>query len=516
VLGFAEMMLEADLAPEQRRYAELIVQSGRSMMMLLNDILDLSKIEAGQFSIDESPVDLHGTLSECAALHRPDAERKGLLLRFECDCGDAEGHALDPSLRHWIITDGLRLRQIVLNLLSNAVKFTQNGMIRLSYRVEEEWLAIVIEDSGIGIAEARLEDIFAPFNQGGGSVTRQLGGTGLGLSISRKLAELLGGSIAVESRLGAGSRFTLTLPARIAPPQTLPVRLAAPPSPLVLPPAARILLAEDHDVNRLLMCEMLQRCGQSVAMAYDGTEAITMVIDSIIRGRPYDLVLMDVQMPGCDGYAATRAIRAEGICQDTLPIIAITANAFPGDIAAARAAGMQAHLAKPVMMADLARMLQRWLPTRIVDADETAAIPRQPGGPRSGSAACAAEDRSSAGSGPLAAPRAMSARTWNQWLENRRSTLAAVTRALADGGISGAVAAPGQAGRELMLLVHNLAGSAAAFGEIDLGERAAALEQALRKGASREVCEALARAVLAAAPAAPGAEDIAAAQRRAR
>ncbi len=499
VLGFAEMMLEADLSPEHRRYTELIVHSGRSMMLLLNDILDLSKIEAGQFTIDESPVDIHATLSECAALHRLDAERKGLLLRFECDCGDAAGHGPDPSLRHWIITDGLRLRQIVLNLLGNAVKFTQSGMIHLSYRVDDACLSIVVEDTGIGIAEGRLEDIFAPFNQGGSEVTRQLGGTGLGLSISRKLADLLGGSIAVESRLGSGSRFILTLPARPAPPQRLPEPPPANAAPLaLLPPAARILLAEDHDVNRLLMCEMLERCGQTVAMAYDGTEAISMVIDSIIRQRPYDLVLMDVQMPGCDGYAATRAIRAEGICADTLPIIALTANAFPGDVAAARAAGMQAHLAKPVMMTDLARMLQRWLPTRIIDV--TLPDPASDDRPRG------------------AGRRAISERTWQQWLDNRGSTLAAVDRALADGGIpDGGAAAAGQQGRELLLLVHNLAGSAASFGEIDLGQRAAALEQALRKGASREVCEALARAVLAAAPAtAPAEDDIGPTQRRTR
>ena len=485
VLGFAEMMLAADLPPEQRRYAELIVQSGRSMMMLLNDILDLSKIEAGQFTIDESPVDLHATLGECAALHRPDAERKGLLLRFECDCGDSEGHALDPSLRHWIITDGLRLRQIVLNLLGNAVKFTQSGMIRMTYQVSDEWLSITVEDTGIGISESRLESIFAPFNQDSGAAARPLGGTGLGLSISRKLANLLGGRITVESRLGTGSRFTLILPARIAPPQALPVPAAA--APLALPPAARILLAEDHDVNRLLMSEMLERCGQSVAMAYDGTEAIAMVIDSIIRGRPYDLVLMDVQMPGCDGYAATRAIRAEGIGADTLPIIALTANAFPGDIVSARAAGMQAHLAKPVMMTELARMLQRWLPTRIVEANPPAA-PLESKQETPG-------------------PSRISPRTWNQWLHNRSNALAAITCALADGSLAEGGGASAQPARKLMLLVHNLAGSAATFGEVDLGERAAALEQALRKGAGRDVCEALAHALLAATPGTPSAGE---------
>ncbi|MFN3990846.1 MAG: ATP-binding protein [Erythrobacter sp.] len=521
VLGFAEMMIEADLPPAQRRYAELIVQSGRSMMLLLNDILDLSKIEAGQFSIDESPVDLHATLSECAELHRPDAERKGLLLRFECECGDADGHGRDPSLRHWVITDGLRLRQIVLNLLGNAVKFTHSGMIRLAYRVGDESLSIVVEDSGIGIAEGRLEEIFAPFNQGGGAVTRQLGGTGLGLSISRKLADLLGGNIAVESRLGSGSRFVLTLPAKMAPPQALPAVPNVPATPLALPPAARVLLAEDHDANRLLMSEMLERCGQSVAMAYDGTEAIAMVIDSIIRGRPYDLVLMDVQMPGCDGYSAARAIRAEGICADTLPIIALTANAFPGDIAAARAAGMQAHLAKPVMMADLARALQRWLPTRIVDAGPRDTAP-EAGLITDASSGALVPSTMSGAAAPRkdgsALQRPISERTWQQWLDNRSSTLATLSRILADGNFAaGAGAVRGKQARELMLQAHNLAGSAAAFGEVDLGRRAAALEQALREGASREVCAALIRAVLAAGPLAPSSEeDGTPAQRRAR
>ncbi len=508
VLGFAEMMLEADLAPQQRRQAELIVQSGRSMMLLLNDILDLSKIEAGQFTIDESPVDLHATLSECAALHRPDAERKGVALRFECDCGDADGHALDPSLRHWVMTDGLRLRQIILNLLGNAVKFTDSGTIRLSYRLSDDHLTIAVEDSGIGIDVSRFDTIFSPFSQGGGAATRPSGGTGLGLSISRKLADLLGGTISVESQLGAGSRFTFTLPAVIVPPQARPPLPLPAAQPVALPPAARILLAEDHDVNRLLMCEMLERCGQSVAMAYDGTEAIAMVIESIIRGRPYDLVLMDVQMPGCDGYSAARAIRAEGIGADILPIIALTANAFPADIAAARAAGMQAHLAKPVMMADLARTLQRWLPTRIVEITSDEAPPPLPAQRTTESPA----------------PR-MSARTWQQWLENRTSTLAAVACALAEGGMAAAGsstlgtasgAASEQAARQLMRLVHNLAGSAAAFGEVDLGKRAAALETAMRKGASREVCERLARSLLAAAPAASANDDINPDQRRAR
>ncbi len=489
VLGFAEMMLDSDLPAEQRRFAELIVQSGRSMMMLLNDILDLSKIEAGQFTIDEGPVDLHATLAECAALHRPDAARKGLDLVFACDCGDNEGHALDESLRHWIITDGLRLRQIILNLLGNAVKFTKAGTIHLSYRLEGDQVSIAVRDSGIGIASDRLESIFIPFNQSGGDISRQFGGTGLGLSISRKLADLLGGTITVASELAAGSCFTLTLPLRLVPPQARPAPPPIPVEPVTLPPAARILLAEDHDVNRLLMCKMLERCGQNVAIAYDGTEAISMVIDSMLRGRAFDLVLMDVQMPGCDGYAAARAIRSEGIGPDVLPIIALTANAFPHDIAAARAAGMQAHLAKPIMITDLARTLQRWLPTRIIDA------------PRDEHAFTLAAQHCAA---PLVNPPVrISAATWAQWIEHRRSSMAAVAEALQLNRLHSAeLDAAGE--RQLVLMMHNLAGTAAAFGEVDLGNRAAALAEALRTGESREICERLARELLAVRDASAG------------
>ena len=376
VLGFAELMLQGELEADQRRYAELIVQSGRSMMMLLNDVLDLSKIESGQFAIDSAPVDLHASLAECAALHRPAAARKGVTLTLAIDRGEDSDRRFSESRPPWVLTDGLRLRQIVLNLISNAVKFTEAGEITVTYRVTRHEVRVSVTDSGIGISPLQLETIFLPFTQGEASTARRYGGTGLGLSISRQLAGLLGGRIEVESTPGVGSRFALVLPATLAPPVSPPL---LPELPLALGRAgddapgaglapARILLVEDHDINRLLVTEMLERCGQEVDVAHDGNEGIAMVIDAVMRARPYDLVLMDVQMPDCDGLAATRAIRAEGIGPGLLPIIALTANAYPEDVAAARAAGMQAHLAKPVVFAQLARALQRWLPTRIVEA----------------------------------------------------------------------------------------------------------------------------------------------------
>ncbi len=473
VLGFAELMLQGELEGEQRRFAELIVQSGRSMMMLLNDVLDLSKIESGQFAIDRAPVNLHASLAECAALHRPAASRKGLTLDLACDCGDDPDCGFSEERPPWLLTDGLRLRQILLNLIGNAVKFTEAGHVRVSYRVCRHEVRVTVADSGIGISPLQLETIFHPFTQGEASTARRFGGTGLGLSISRQLAAMLGGRIEVESTPGEGSRFTLVLPAKLAPPAPAPTPTPDPatlpgPMPIAAPPdtalaPSRILLAEDHDINRLLVTEMLERCGQEVDVAHDGNEAIAMVIDSIMRGRPYDLVLMDMQMPDCDGLAATRAIREEGIGPGLLPVLALTANAFPDDVAAARAAGMQGHLAKPVVFAQLARALQRWLPTRIVEADQPGAPPR-------------AERPDPAG---RASALARSPALVSRWQARREETLVAVRAALGAGWLASWRALPGAEAEVLGRLLHKLAGTAALFGEAALGEAARTLEQAL-------------------------------------
>ncbi len=522
VLGFAELMLQGDLAEDQRRFAELIVQSGRSMMMLLNDVLDLSKIESGQFAIDRAPVNLHASLAECAALHRPAAERKGLTLSLACDGdGDADGR-YSESRPPWLLTDGLRLRQIMLNLIGNAVKFTEAGTIAVSYRIARHEVRVTVADSGIGISPLQLETIFLPFTQGEASTARRYGGTGLGLSISRQLAALLGGRIEVESTPGEGSRFALVLPATLAPPATAPV-LADPPPPLAGPGAAaqdssgaglvpsRILLVEDHDINRLLVTEMLERCGQEVDVAHDGNEGIAMVIDSVMRARPYDLVLMDVQMPDCDGLAATRAIRAEGIGPGLLPVIALTANAFPEDVAAARAAGMQGHLAKPVVFAQLARALQRWLPTRIVEAAPAGAAigPGDGGEGGENGVEAAAPPARIADPAARASALARSPRLVARWQARRREALAAVAAGLADGSLvrAGARAEGGGEGvGDLARLLHKLAGTAAMFGEPALGIAAAALERALVTGEDGASCAALAARLIAEAEAhgAPG------------
>ena len=466
VLGFAELLLQGDPNSEQKRQIELIVQSGRSMMMLLNDILDLSKIEAGHVKIDRAPVDLHKLLSECVDLHRANAERKGLRLAFDFLGPEPDGG------NHWISTDSLRVRQIVLNLIGNAVKFTGNGFVRVNYKFDWEGFCVEVSDSGVGIGQERLESIFHPFTQAEGDVARRFGGTGLGLTISRQLAELLGGRIEVRSEAGVGSTFTLHLPAEPAVAESGLGKVEAEIFLDSLPHGSRILLAEDHDVNRLLVTEMLERCGQNVAVAHDGNEAISMVFDGLLRGKPYDLVLMDVQMPECDGYAATEAIRAEAIGPDLLPIIALTANAYPEDIAAARASGMQAHLAKPLDFAELARVLQRWLPTRIVDESRSTPVVR-----------CEEEYG--------AAKPGRSPELVKRWLERRCEAVDAVRNAM-EGGLLSEL----EHRERLARLVHKLAGTAAMFDEEELGLQASELERALKGDSSIVEREALAESLL--------------------
>ena len=466
VLGFAELLLRTELDREQRAHAELIVESSRSMMALLNDVLDISKIEAGQIEVHNEPVDIAHLLRGCVRLHQAHAARKGVAL-------DAQ---IDEDIPVFVSTDPLRLRQIVNNLVGNAVKFTDDGNVTLSARRGREgFVVIAIEDTGIGIEDTRLEMIFKPFEQADGAISREFGGTGLGLSISRQLADLLGGSLEVRSRVGEGSCFTLRLPAP---------RAEAPPQPHTAPPLqnagerrerarpapSRVLLVEDHDVNRMLMTQMLERCGQTVAVAEDGHEAIEAVLEARANAMPFDLVLMDIQMPRCDGYTAARTIRRDGIKADELPIVALTANAFPEDKIAAKRAGMQAHLAKPIVFDDLVAALVTWLPVRIVDEESAAGSDMEGGDGNPGASA--------------------SNELQDRW-EMRRSEAIEAVRAVAKGAQLDRDAAD-----QLARTMHKLAGTAGMFGEVQLGEKARNFERALRAGMDRKVCHKLAEELL--------------------
>ncbi|RZL28417.1 MAG: response regulator, partial [Sphingomonas sp.] len=354
VIGFAELLLTSELTDEQRRDASLIAESGRAMMKLLNDILDLSKIEAGQLDVVTEPFDLPHAIKACGKLLTPSALQKQLSFAI----------VVEDKVPQMILGDALRIRQIVLNLLGNAIKFTEQGGVTVTVsiddRMPEPRLLIKVADTGIGIAPERQASIFEEFVQADHSITRRYGGTGLGLAISNRLAKLMGGDITLMSVPGSGTTVTVSLPVNTAALKpALPK--AAQPTVTVAPRPARILLAEDHEVNQLLVRAMLARGGHDVTIVVDGQAAVDAIRASNGVGTPYDLVFMDMQMPVMDGLAATRAIRAMESPQNArLPIIALTANAFSADLDTCREAGMDDHVAKPVAMETLLAAVARW------------------------------------------------------------------------------------------------------------------------------------------------------------
>ena len=435
LLGFAELLLESQLDDEQRRHATLIAESGRAMMRLLNDILDLSKIESGRLDVAEEPHDIRHTLGACARLLGPLVEQKGL--SFTLDLADD----LPPA----ILGDALRVRQVVLNLLGNALKFTNAGGITLDARVIPggdrlpDMIAIGVRDTGIGIAPERQEAIFEQFVQESSATAARYGGTGLGLAISRRLAGLMGGRLDLASRVGEGTRVTLVLPL-VATDQAPVRRSVAPATPVAAAPA-HVLLVEDHEINQELVGAMLARGGHRVTLARDGAEAVAAVEASLSGAAPaIDLVLMDMQMPVMDGPAATRAIRALGRRTAALPIVALTANAFAADLDLCRAAGMNDHLAKPVALDALLGAVARWT--------------RKPEAP------------AKSGFQPSAALRA-------KFEMHRDETLAAVAAMVRAGAFADAEV------DSIRSLLHKLAGSAAMFGEAALGDSARLLETGL-------------------------------------
>ncbi len=441
------------------------------MMLLLNDILDISKIEAGQITIVKQNVDIRKLLEDCIALQNANALKKGIAL----DTSFAK------SAPQCISADPLRLRQIVLNLLGNALKFTEKGSVRLKLAVDaaQDTVAISVEDTGIGIPVDRMKNIFTAFEQAEKDTSRRYGGTGLGLTISRQLAELQGGVLSADSMPGMGSCFTLTLPVGDIEPEQEKAPVVLSDAPLAMPPSARILLAEDHDINQLLTTAMLEQCGQSVTIAADGNEAIRLVEEAHACGRPFDLVLMDVQMPHCDGYCATRGIRDAGIDAETLPIVALTANAFAEDVGEALNAGMQAHLTKPILFNDLAKALAKWLPRKAEETaqDDTRLVAQE---------TLTQASLTEADDAPQDKLRAL-------WEVRRREALEIVAKGMRDGELAGADLP------EIITAAHKLAGTASMFGEEELGEHARNLETALRASKPIEECTDLARELLDAA-----------------
>ncbi|ALL14786.1 histidine kinase [Caulobacter henricii] len=311
-------------------HAQLISDAGGLMRALLNDLLDFSRLEVGRMAVEKAPFNLRQTLSDTLRLWRPEAAKKGLRLRV---VGAA-------SLPKWVSGDALRLRQVLNNLLSNAIKFTDRGAVEVRLGSRDEGsghhLTITVVDTGSGISQADMARLFTPFEQLSTSVVRQHGGSGLGLVISRELARLMGGDLVVSSVEGQGATFTLSLQVEAA---------EAPQVGEVGPSVAgtRVLVVDDHVVNRRAIELVLQPFGVDATLAESGEQAL-----ELLSAEVFDVVLMDVYMPGMDGREATRVLRSgSGPNRDT-PVIAVTASATPKDWDACRAAGMNAHVAKPI------------------------------------------------------------------------------------------------------------------------------------------------------------------------
>ena len=360
VLGLTSLVLRSPLAPEQKEQLQLVQQSGEALLAVISDVLDVSKIEAGQLELELAPFPVRTCVQEALTLVSHKASGKGLPVH--CRVGDEVPAAVE--------SDASRLRQILVNLLDNAVKFTERGEVRLEVaaapadggRMEVQF---TVRDTGIGIAPEALERLFKPFVQGDSSMSRRYGGTGLGLVISRRLAERLGGRLWVESEPGRGSAFSFTIRCRPAPQVDLPVE-----EPADLADAARhpwnILVAEDNPLNQKVVVLMLESLGYRADVAGDGFSVL-----EALRRRSYDLILMDVQMPGMDGLEATRRLRAELPVKRQPWIIALTANVLAEQRVACLEAGMDDFLGKPLVIAELRTALLRAAGERPPEAPAT-------------------------------------------------------------------------------------------------------------------------------------------------
>jgi len=368
VIGLIGLLLDMDLNAEQHEYAQIAQISGEILLSLINDILDFSKIEACKLELETLDFDLRSTLKDTTDLLAIGAHEKEL----DLVC------LVEPNVPSFLSGDPGRLRQILVNLGSNAVKFTKKGEIVIRVRLESEdernvTIRFSVSDTGIGIPANRQDSLFSPFTQVDNSTTRQYGGTGLGLAISRQLAELMGGKIGLESEEGIGSTFWFTAMFEKQPTWSgsadekfAKIEGEGPMERCAEKPAIsendkrkiRILVVEDNPVNQKVAQAMLRKMGLRAEVVANGQEAINALL--II---PYDLVLMDCQMPEMDGFEATRCIRQEGskALNPRIPIIAMTAATMQGDREKCIQAGMSDFIAKPILKRELAEMLGRWL-----------------------------------------------------------------------------------------------------------------------------------------------------------
>lgn len=351
ILGMTQLLSETPLAAEQKEFLGMIADSGQTLLSLVNDLLDLARIERGHFELQRRDFDPAGVLAETVRLFEPQAANKGIRLEF----------AMPGSLPPLVNGDAGRIRQVLSNLITNAIKFTARGSVCVTVAARDMSgaieLCVAVADTGIGISEEGRKKIFERFYQADPSISRRFGGTGLGLAISKEIVDAMGGVISVESTVGKGSTFRLSLP--------LPV--AAPAVPTESSPGAAssigqeskpasILLVEDNPVNQRIAQRLLEKAGHQVVAAPDGESALREW-----QAKPFDAIIMDCQMPGMDGFAATVEIRKRETTGHRIPIIALTAGAMKGERERCLAAGMDDYLTKPIDLIELNRILNSWV-----------------------------------------------------------------------------------------------------------------------------------------------------------
>ncbi len=467
ILGMIELLLETELDEEQREYAEIVQTSGDVLLAQINDTLDFSKIEAGRIKLEFLPFSLAPLLENMVSMLAPKAEEKNLQFRF----------SLDSRIPQNLVGDALRLRQVLINLLGNAIKFTSSGEVDFQVSLESQAseslkIRFSVLDTGIGISRENMKNLFKAFEQADTSTTRRFGGTGLGLAISKRLVELMGGEIGVESKEGEGSLFWISLPFLKAEKKELPKKKRAleklSGTSGEKGETKRILLAEDNPINRRVALTMLEKIGYLTETAENGVEVLERT-----EGRNFDLILMDIQMPEMDGFEATRLLRDREKLEkrEKIPIIAMTAHALAEYREKCLAAGMDDYVTKPVTPKNLQKILQKHL-ERAKSEDRKERQKDMPSSPKGGEEA------------PATPPLFEEAKALEE-VEGDREFLRELVRLFVEThektGEKLRKLEKGNDWEEGIALAHSLKSSSANLGFLRLGEEARQTERTLRE-----------------------------------
>ncbi|MDR1510129.1 MAG: response regulator [Synergistaceae bacterium] len=345
VIGLTDLLLKTPMDDKQREYTEKMRRASSALLGIINDILDFSKVDSGDMLLEHSAFDIRRMFDDLVMFFRGQHEMSGIELRLE----------LDRNIPDKLIGDSLRLQQIFINLVDNAYKFTEKGSVTVRASVskrgsDDVTLTFAVEDTGIGMSKKQMEEIFAAFNQADNSYSRKYGGIGIGLAITREMVELMGGEIAVSSEEGKGASFTFSCSFPLVPDDTAPKTPEAPHGDKnAILQGMRVLLVEDNEINTLIAAELLKAAGIEVTTAENGREALERLAESVRTdsGQPFDLILMDIQMPVMDGYEATKIIKETPEYRD-IPVYALTAHAFPEEKERCLNIGMGDHLTKPI------------------------------------------------------------------------------------------------------------------------------------------------------------------------